>query len=263
MRDPNKLNPIYSNQPNSINLKNPPVYDIEDWDLNDQKEYRKYVREVKKIVRGSFEYKQMIDFLKENVGMTACSFFENVNNVDYSHVRIEIHHEPLTLDDIVDIVTRKRIFYAEDLNEEMTAMEVMMLHYKLLVGLIPLSETVHELVHNRYLFIPSDKVYGNYREFLKIYDQFILPEQKEYIEAIEEATGEFNDKVMEDLLSTKYVYVNADYGYQLPSYEQVQHLLEQKKEERLLQSQPLRTIYYKTKPDPNLEVIYLNGTTSN
>ena len=261
MRDPNSLNAANLNQPTTINLKNPPVYDIADWDLNDNKEYRKYIREVKKNVRNSFEYKAMIEYLKENLGMTSCSFFENVNNEETPKVRIEIHHEPLTLDDICDIVTRKRIFYAEDLNEEMTAQEVMMLHYKLLVGLIPLSETVHELVHNRYIFIPSNKVYGNYKEFIRLYDQFIQPEQRDYIDAIEEATNEYSEQETRDLLSERPVYVNADYGYQLPSYERVKEILENRVVMLNEGQQPLKTFYTKLN-EPQLRQFY-TWTTSN
>ena len=83
--------------------------------------------------------------------MNKCSFYENVSNIDSNDIKIEIHHEPISLYDICIIVYNKRNFFHENLSELLK--EVMLLHYKLLIGLIPLAETVHELVHNKYLFI--------------------------------------------------------------------------------------------------------------
>ena len=82
-------------------------------------------------------------------------------------IKIEIHHYPFSLRDIVEIVIRKREYYKESLSVQMTAKEVMMLHYKLIIGLIPLSQTVHELAHSSRLFVPSDKVLGRYCKYFK------------------------------------------------------------------------------------------------
>ena len=79
----------------------------------------------------------MVKFLRENIGMNRCSFYENVNNVDTFKIKIHIHHEPLTLFDITKIVFTKRQYNHENLDEEMTSKEVMLLHFNLLVGLIP------------------------------------------------------------------------------------------------------------------------------
>lgn len=230
MRDPNNLNETEELK-NVIELKNIPVYDVEDWDLNDPKEFNQYLKTVEHCVRNSHEYKQMIDFLRENLHMNQCSFLENVSNSEYSSIKIHIHHDPLSLFDIAGIVTRKRIFYAENLDEELTAKEIMLCHYNLLVGLIPLSETVHELVHNRYLFIPTSKIFGHYKIFVDIYKDFILPEQMEYINSIEEATKMYSDNQYKGLLEKKYVYLDINDGKNLlPTQEDIKQLLAGKME---------------------------------
>lgn len=248
MRDPEKLNITETIHPtdNVIVLKNIPVYDIEDWDLNDSKEFKRYVDTVEKCVRTSLEYKQMINYLKENLHMNQCSFLENINNTDFSKVKIEIHHDPLSLFDIASIVTRKRIFFAEPLDEELTAKEIMLCHYNFMVGLIPLSETVHDLVHKRYLFIPTSKLFGNYKVFIEYYKDFILPEQMEALQNIEEATSCYDNSQYKDILEKKYIYIDLDGGRNtLPTTQDIKKLLSNKVEllEKPNKDKKLKTLY--------------------
>lgn len=135
MRDPLNLNKYEYNENNVIKMDDIPRFDIEDYDLFDPKEMKMCLPSVERIVRTSFEYKQYISFLKENMDMNKCSFYENISNIDNSKVKIEIHHEPITLYDICKIVYNKRSYYRELIDEEIVAKEVMILHYNLLVGL--------------------------------------------------------------------------------------------------------------------------------
>jgi hypothetical protein len=75
----------------------------------------------------------------------------------------------------------------------MVAKEVMECHYKLIVGLIPLSETVHELAHSHRLFIPVDRVIGRYKVFVELYKPFIEPEMLETLDRIEKYTLEHSE----------------------------------------------------------------------
>lgn len=227
MRDPLNLNIIdtSTNEFVTLSIDNVPPYYIEDWDLlDDEKDFRKYIASIEKDVRTSFEYKQYINFLKQYLDMNSCAFFENVNNIDTNSIKIHIHHEPLSLYDIALIVYNKRNFYRESLEEEMVAKEVMYLHYKLMVGLIPLAETVHELVHNQYLFVPTDKILGRYREFLNLYHDFILPEQFDILDRIENATACYNNDHI-NVLGKSYIYLDMSGAYKLPKYEDVMGLL--------------------------------------
>ena len=104
--------------PNYIDLPELDPYTKPDYDLNDDKEYEHYLRDIEKVVRGSFEYQHMVGFLRENLDMNQCSFYEGVSNLASTKIRIEIHHEPLSLYDIVSIVARKRAHFGESLEVE-------------------------------------------------------------------------------------------------------------------------------------------------
>lgn len=197
-----------------------------DYDLNDEKEYEHYLRDIERVVRGSFEYQRMVGFLRRNLDMNQCSFYENVSNLDTTKIKIEIHHEPLSLYDIVSIVARKRIHFGESLEVEYVAKEVAYNHYTMSVGLIPLSKTAHQLVHNQYLFVPNDKVFGNWRFFVNQYDPWIPEETKNILAHIEEASQVCDNDDYKDILALHYIYVseNGD-AYKLPRLEDVQKLL--------------------------------------
>ena len=59
---------------------------------------------VEKTVRSSYEYKALVNYLREYMDMNQCAFYQSVSNADNLKVHIEIHHEPLSLYDICLIV---------------------------------------------------------------------------------------------------------------------------------------------------------------
>lgn len=195
---------------NIIVIDEIPPYDIEDYDIFDDKDFAKYVADIEKIVRGSFEYHEFINYLREYMDMNKCSFFENVTNLNSYKVKIHIHHHPLTLYEIAMVIFQKRNYYQESLEVEMVAKEVMYVHYFLMVGLIPLSETVHELTHKQILTIPLDKVMGNWEEFMETYESFILPETKEKIMRYREQTISFNDEQNRKFLTANPLYIQLN-----------------------------------------------------
>lgn len=231
MRDPNSIvQKAYELEapPTIIKMSEIPEYDLYDYDLNDEKSFKKYMQAIERCVRGSFEYKAMIQYLREYMDMNQCAFYQNVNNTDTTKVHIEIHHEPLSLYDICLIVYNKRVAYHEPLDEEYVAKEVMFLHYNLMVGLIPLAETVHQLVHAQYLFVPTTAVLGKYREFIDRYKDFMIPEQLETIEHIEQATSVYNGEDAKTLLSTNYIYVDMSGAYEMPRTEDIIALVKER-----------------------------------
>lgn len=227
MRDPDGLVSSYEleSPPTVIEMKDIPEYNLYDFDLSDEKSFRKYIQTIEKTVRTSFEYRQMVQYLREYMDMNKCAFYENVNNIDTTKVHIEIHHEPLSLYDICLIVYNKRVAFNEPLDEEFVAKEVMYLHYNLMVGLIPLAETVHQLVHAQYLFVPTTAVLGKYREFVNRYEPYMLPEQIETLDHIEEATKTYNMNDAETILSKNYIYVDMTGSYKLPKTEEIVGML--------------------------------------
>ena len=232
MIDPNSIHEEYEyidNIPTIIKIDSLPEYDRYDYDLNDDKSFKSYIDAVEKIVRTSFEYRQMVNYLREYLDMNKCAFYENVTNADTTKIRIEIHHAPFMLRDICYIVYNKRVAFREPLDEEMVAKEIMYLHYCLWVGLIPLSETVHELVHNQYIFVPCTKVLGNWKEFYNRYEPYMSTEQIEAIKNIIDASMYSEEELSHTkLLSKHYIYVDASGAYNLPKMEDVAAILKKR-----------------------------------
>lgn len=225
MRDPINQKKIYFNdQDEVLVINNLPDFDIEEYDLYNEKDKKKYISDLERLCRQSYEYKELISFLRDYLNMNKCSFYENVNNIDTHKIKIHIHHEPLTLYDICATILEKRITLREPLDIELVCEEVLYVHYCLIIGLIPLAETPHELVHNQYLFVPADKVLGNYSKFIEIYEPYMSNENKYILNQILEATKVYNGYDT-GVLNTKYIYVDTSGAYKLPSLEDMRKMM--------------------------------------
>lgn len=182
--------------------------------LLSEKERVKFIKTTERIVRSSQEYKDYIYYLRKEIDMTQCSFFNNVNNKDYRKISIEIHHEPFTLFDITQTVLNKFLLTGLPINYFKISEEVMKLHYQGRVGLVPLSSTVHQLVGEGKLFIPLQNVYGDFISFLEEYDQFIPDDTKSVLEIKLKMSKEVEKPDM-SILEKKYIYLEVD-GFSLP-----------------------------------------------
>lgn len=209
--------------------ENVPDLEIEDYDLMDDKDREKYIIDLERHVRSSFEYKQMVQYLREYMNMNSCAFIPNVTNETNRKIKIEIHHSPFTLRDICCIIVNKRMKKNEMLTLEAVAFEVMFTHYSLMIGLIPLSETVHELVHSQYLFIPTNKVYGYYKAFVNTYYDYIDSEMLDKLDELEKLTiaGTYN-YTYKQLLEKKYITVDMEGNDQIDKLPELQNILKQR-----------------------------------
>ena len=209
--------------------KDLPDMELEDYDLMDDKDREKYITDLERHIRASFEYRQMVQYLREYMNMNSCAFIPNVTNEFSRKVRIELHHSPFTLRDICCIILNKRMKNGEMLTIESVAYEVMFNHYCLMVGLIPLSETVHELVHTQYLFIPTNKVYGYYKAFLSVYKEYIDQELLDKLDELEKLTiaGTYND-TYKQVLEKKYITIDMEGNNQFEQLHDLQDILKQR-----------------------------------
>jgi hypothetical protein len=177
------------------------------------------VKRVEKIVRSSGEYRDYTFFLRKNMNMDACAFFNNVSKANSSKVRVEIHHAPLTLFDIAWIILEKHIEEGEEIDDLVIAEEVAEAHYDNMVGLIPLSKTLHELAHAKDgepMVIPLYMVYGNYLEFLKQYKPYW--ENNEVIKAKLDNFVKQTEAIKNtdfDMLQEEFTYLKVD-GFEIP-----------------------------------------------
>ena len=212
----------------SIYIKFVPEFNISDSDLSNPKELSKYFKSIERICRNSRTYKKLINFLRENVDMNKCSYFKNVDNIDTYSLKIHIHHTPLTLYDIVTTVYNKRLLNHESLSEMMVAKEVMWLHYNLFVGLIPLSETVHGSVHNGQAFIPTTKVYGMYKTFVKLYEPYMDKELLKVLSNMEEMSEDYD--TITKLLEVSPVFIDYEegIGFEFPNPQELSAVLSKK-----------------------------------
>lgn len=177
------------------------------YNIVSEKDKVKTVKTIERMVRGSLEYKEYIRFLRDYIEMSKCSFWENVKMDRYSKTKIEIHHSPFTLYDITMVVLIKHLDMYGDVNLFEVAEEVMKLHYQCRVGLLPLSITIHELVHSGMLFIPVTQVRGEWLTFYKEYEPYIPQDMKEKLKNIVRFSKECQDISM---LETKFTYLEVD-----------------------------------------------------
>lgn len=194
-------------------------FDIADYDLTNDKDFRKYFFDIERICRNSFSYKRFISFLRDHLDMNSCTFFKNINNIDTYSIKIHLHHTPLTLFDLVTTVFKKRNAMKQPLNVNLVAKEVMYNHYRMMIGLIPLSETVHELVHNGYLFIPTNIVFGNYKKFVEVYGEYLDPQTKETLITAEQYTETYDYMKETKILKMNMVYIDPSGSYDFPSFK--------------------------------------------
>lgn len=208
-----------------------PDYDIRDY-MQDEDEI--LIKDIEKLSRNSIEYHEWVAYLRNYMDMNKCSFFKNISNIDTFSIKIHLHHSPITLMEIAVTVLSKRRFYRECMDIEAIAKEIMYLHYCLVFGIIPLCETVHELVHNQYLFVPNQKVLGNYKYFLEMYKPWIPPQVASKLNRIEEWSHIYDEVENTNVIKTNLVFLEMEengVGYNLPKMEDIATRVQGKIEE--------------------------------
>ena len=199
-------------------IDNPGEYEYqENYETDTEKEA--IVKQAEALCRASMEYSDYIAYLRSNVGMDACAFFNNISKTNSKKIRIEVHHAPLTLFDIIKLVLDRAIRTGDEINPMLLAEEATRIHYMNQVGLIPLSKTLHEVVHNSdKLVIPMYMVYGDFRAFLENFSEELEMKENSHIKAkiqkMIDQTRELNDKSF-DVLKEKFTYITVD-GFEMP-----------------------------------------------
>ena len=139
----------------------------------DDSEEKKLIRAAERLIRTSKEYSYYLGFLKQDLGMCRCSVMPNLDGETNS---LEMHHYPFTLFELCEIVMKKQFAANIPVNTFTIADEVLRLHYENVVGLVPLSVTVHQLVHAGRIFLKLSQTFGNISKFITDYQDFIEDE---------------------------------------------------------------------------------------
>jgi len=164
--------PLTAAENNTLVETNEQVYlTLKRKEFADDKEYKKFIKNVERLVRASLEYKEWVQFVKFSLGYDYCLFSLEL---DEETDDIEIHHHPFTLYDIVDLVVAKNIQQGKEFTTFEIAYQVMELHYQLKVGFVPLSGTLHKKYHKGNLPIPREFILGDY---MYLYNNYPLTEE--------------------------------------------------------------------------------------
>ena len=178
------------------------------------KDREKYIKTVEQVCRRSLPYKTYMTFLKQNLDMNRCLILKNIKSEPGKHYRIEIHHEPFTLFDIVEAVINRRLSHEDSIDLLSVVDEVMGLHYDGVIGLVPLTSTMHELVHSGRIFLPLQYIYQDYGKFFKEYEPYFNATTIDKLEAKANLSLQTQD-IVSDALDVEFVYVDID-GFQFP-----------------------------------------------
>jgi len=150
------------------------------------KTWKKFLTNCKSLVRSSIEYKKFIGDCKRRENGNYCAFLGNISEED---VTIEIHHSPFTIHEIIEIIANHMIC-EKPIMSLLLCHEVMNAHFNNLVGVVPLSETIHQLVHAGKINISIYQIYGDILEFIKRYKNGITLEHLEKVQLFLELSKE-------------------------------------------------------------------------
>jgi hypothetical protein len=128
----------------------------------------RFIKKVEALVRSSTEYKAYIGHLRIDLGLNRCSFMPNVD-VSTGEVSLEMHHAPLTLYAITDLILSHRLAQGHPVTSLTIADEVIQAHFAGMVGLVPMVESVHKLVHAGTLVVSPHMVHGDWVALLRAY----------------------------------------------------------------------------------------------
>lgn len=178
----------------------------------------KFIKTCEKTIRSSDEYREYIQFIKNNMHMDRCYVNPSIVSANGKKYSIELHHEPFTLYDLVDIEIMRREAENEPLDKFEICKTVMGLHYDGLVGLIPLSKTQHELIHKGKIFIPLQHIYQDFYKYYETYADIIESDECRHIKDKIDVKVQLSLKcgdVQSDSNNPEFVYIDVN-GFEVP-----------------------------------------------
>jgi hypothetical protein len=134
--------------------------------LIDDKAKVQFIKQCVSLVRKCSEYSRYRKFLLDNLNMDKCSILSNLTNEESSAAGLELHHAPLTLYDIVELILGQMEYNEERITTFAIANKVMVYHWRGLIGLVPLTETIHEAVHSGQIIVDPRSIFGNWQQLI-------------------------------------------------------------------------------------------------
>jgi len=145
------------------------------------------IKYIEKEIRNSYEYKSYIKYLKDELDLTRCSLLPNMDS-RVLPVNLEFHHFPFTLYDITETIGKSvinNLTEGDSVSCLDIAEKVVEEHFHNNIGLVPLTETLHEMAHNNAITIPLNNVNGDYKKYIEKYKNNIAPESLDKVNIME------------------------------------------------------------------------------
>lgn len=166
----------------------------------------KTVSYIEREIRGSYEYRQYINYLKNELDLTKCTLLPGISCDD--GVSLEFHHYPLNLYEITEVIGKKLISTLGD-DEKVSCFQIAELvmeeHFRGNIGLVPLTKSLHEMAHNRTIIVPISKVEGNYKKFIDRYNSYIADDIKDRVRDAEISSESDDAKLYNQLKLEKNI----------------------------------------------------------
>ena len=145
--------------------------------FENESEYKKFLRNCEKIVRGSLEYKSWRNYIIDVLGINTCMVTEE----KMDEVTIEVHHHIPPLFTLMKALVNQKIEKSEDFCTYDIAIRSIELHFANKIGYLTLIRSMHEKLHNGYLTVPINFVRGDYTYFIREYSKYLEDEDLDKI----------------------------------------------------------------------------------
>lgn len=139
--------------------------------------YQKFLKAVEAVVRKSDRYAKYKNYLVNDIKLNHCQVLKDITVDDAT---IEMHHGPIfTLYDYCRIVLEWYLYKGMKITTMRIADTVLREHEENHVQVVMLSQTIHDDVGNRNIFLNTKQAWGDVNAFISRYIDAIPPDLKE------------------------------------------------------------------------------------
>ena len=135
----------------------------------------KFIKATERVIRSNKDYSDYLTYLREEEGLDTCVIF---HNIQAGQAAIELHHFPFTLFTITSVIANKMLLNNKKVSSFILANEVIKTHFDGKVGIVPLTQTIHELAHLNKIPLLKKHIYGNYIDFYTEHEELFTDKEK-------------------------------------------------------------------------------------
>jgi hypothetical protein len=169
--------------------------------LDNEKNKEKFVKSIERAIRTSPEYRNYIKYLKTEALLNYCVLMGAMPEEVAQKLKIEMHHCPITLYDLVDTVLIKYLVLDKPFTRLSIANEVMDAHFMSNIGIVPMTVTAHQMAHKGVKLIKPTDIFGNFHRFLEQYENFVPEETRSKVAGLLALKSEFVETIRENVLT--------------------------------------------------------------